>query len=210
MSARMVCSGTRPSRYHSRRAIAQAPGAGDPDAVGAEAQRGGDRLLHGAPESHPLLELQGHVLGHELRVQLRMHHLFDVEVDLLGRPHLDLVLQLLHLGPLAADDDAGPGREDGDAGAVGRALDVDPRDLRVVERRLDVAADLVVLVQQVRVALGGEPARAPRPRGPQPEPDRMRLLTHDYLLPPRAVAARPATVSSLSSMVRWLVRCLMK
>src|SRR5262252_1176259 len=104
---------------------AQAAGAGDPDAVGPQAEGGGDRLLHGAAEGHPLLELQGHVLGHQLRVELGMDHLLDVEVDLLGRACLDLVLELLHLRALAADDDAGPRGEDGDAGAVGRALDVD-------------------------------------------------------------------------------------
>src|SRR5262245_9006749 len=104
---------------------AQAARAGDPDAVGPQAEGGGDRLLHRATEGHPLLELQGHVLRHQLRVELGMDHLLDVEVDLLGRARLDLVLEFLHLGALAADDDAGPRGEDGDAGAVGRALDVD-------------------------------------------------------------------------------------
>src|SRR5215813_185018 len=97
----------------------QPPGAGDPDAVGAEPQRRGDGLLHGAPEGHALLELEGHVLRHQLRVELGMDDLFDVEVDLLGRAHLDLVLELLHLGALPADDDAGARGEDGDAGAIG-------------------------------------------------------------------------------------------
>src|SRR3990172_745675 len=112
MSARIVWSGTRPSRYHSRRAISPPPppprgaGARDPDAVGAEPERGGDRLLHRAAERHPLLELQGHVLGDELRVELRVDDLLDVQVDLLARAHLQLVLQLLDLRPLAADDDA--------------------------------------------------------------------------------------------------------
>src|SRR4030095_7016155 len=124
-----------------------------------------------------------------------MDHLFDVEVDLLGGARLDLVLQLLDLRALAADDDAGPGGEDRDAGAIGRALDVDPRDPRMIERRLDEAADLVVLVQQVRVALGGEPPRAPRARGPQPEPARGCLLGECYLFAPRAAAARGAAVS---------------
>src|SRR6266542_4274554 len=153
-----------------------------------------------------LLELQGHVLGHQLRVQLRVHHLLDVEVDLLGGAALDLVLELLHLGALAADDDARPGRVDRDPGAVGRTLDVDPRDPRVVERGLDEPADLDVLVEQVGIPLGGEPPGAPRARGAQPEPDRMCLLSHGYLCADRS----PGVVSSLSTMVRWLVRCLMK
>src|SRR5262249_54091564 len=45
-------------------------GAGDADPVGAQAQGRGDGLLHGAAEGHPLLELEGDVLGHELGVQL--------------------------------------------------------------------------------------------------------------------------------------------
>src|SRR5438128_5121723 len=49
---------------------AQAPGARDADAVGAQPQRRRHRLLHRPPEGHPLLELQRHVLGHELTVQL--------------------------------------------------------------------------------------------------------------------------------------------
>src|SRR5258708_8700922 len=134
-----------------------------------------------------------------------MDGLLDVEVALLGRARLALVLQRLDLRPLAPDDDAGAGGEDGDARPVGRALDVDPRDSRVVERRLDEAADLVVLVQQVRVPLGGAPARAPRPGGPQPEPDRMRLLAPGYLLTPRAAAAA-AAVASLRPMVTRLDR----
>ena len=87
-------------------AAAQPARAGDPDAVGAEPQRGGDRLLHRPPERHPLLELERHVLGHELGVELGMDHLLDVEVDLLARPRLELVLELLDLGALAPDDDA--------------------------------------------------------------------------------------------------------
>src|SRR3954466_11527431 len=105
-----------------------------------------------------------------------MDDLLDVEVDLLARARLQLVLQLLDLRALAADDDARPRREDRDARAVGRALDVDLRDARVVELVLDEAADLHVLVQQVGVALRREPARRPRPRGAETEADRMRLL----------------------------------
>src|SRR5215470_1930884 len=70
---------------------AQAPGAGDPDAVRAQPERGGYRLLHGAAKRDALLQLQRHVFGHQLRVELRVDHLFDVEVDLLGRARLDLV-----------------------------------------------------------------------------------------------------------------------
>src|SRR3989442_12968746 len=142
--------------------------AGDADAVSAESQGRGDGLLHRAAECHALLELERHVLGDELRVQLGMDDLLDVEVDLLGCPLLQLVLEPLDLRPLAPDDDAGTRGGDGDPRAVDRALDVDARDPRVVELILDVAPDLDVLVQQARVLLGGEPPRAPRPRRGQP------------------------------------------
>src|SRR4026208_995099 len=204
MSARIVWSGTRPSRYHSRRAISPPPSppaqarrvpgeasryrvgrrravaiplaardltaaeparAGDADAIGAEPERGGHGLLHGPPARPALLQLQSPVLGDELGVELGMDDLLDVEVDLLARAHLELVLELLDLGALAADDDAGSGREDRDARPVGRALDVDLRDARVMGRVLDVAADLHVLVQQVGVVLPRKPPRRPRPRG---------------------------------------------
>src|SRR5439155_1595616 len=134
-------------------AAAQPARARDADAVGAQPERGRHRLLHRPPEGHALLQLQRDVLGHELRVQLGVDDLLDVEVDLLPRARLELVLQLLHLGALAADDDAGPRGEDGDPRAVRRALDVDLR------------------------AAGTRRARS---------------------------------ASSLTPMVRWLVRCLMK
>src|SRR3990172_6704336 len=175
MSARRVWSGTRPSRYHSRRAR-------DPDAVRAQPQRALHRLLHRPPERHPLLELQRDVLGHELGVQLRMDHLLDVEVDLLAGPGLQLVLELLDLGALPPDDDPRPGRVNRDPDPVRRALDVDAGDPRVVERLLDVAPDLGVLVEEVRVVLLREPARAPRPGRAQTEPDRVNLLSHYALL----------------------------
>src|SRR5262249_18781964 len=161
---------------------AQAAGACDADAVGAQPQRRGDRLFHRAPERHALLQLEGHVLGHELSVELGMDDLLDVEVDLLLRPRLQLVLEPLHLGTFASDDDPRPRRRHGDPGAIRRALDVDPRDAGVIELILDVAPDLHVLVQEPSVVLGREPARRPRPRGAEAKADRMRLLTH-YLFP---------------------------
>src|SRR5262249_35753217 len=181
-----------------------------------------------------------------------MDDLLDVEVDLLAGADLELVLQLLDLGALAADDDARARRRDRDARAVRRALDVDLRDARVVELVLDEPPDLDVLVQEVRVGLRREPARAPAACDPDPEADRMRFLTHRYFFsfglrpvgaagffPPRAgarravvrraVAARSSRgdgalaragaasgaataplISSLTPIVRWLVRCLIE
>src|SRR3989442_14152651 len=163
-------------------AAAQPARAGDADAVGAQAQRGRHRLLHGAAERDALLQLERDVLGDELRVELRMDDLLDVEVDLLGRARLQLVLQLLDLGALATDDDARPRGEDRDPRAVGRALDVDLRDAGVVELVLDEAPALDVLVQEGGVILRRKPARRPRARAAEAEADRMRLLTHRLFL----------------------------
>jgi hypothetical protein len=44
---------------------------------------------------------------------------------------LDFLLQLVNLGPLPADDDAGAGRVDVDLQLVGRALGFDLRDAGV-------------------------------------------------------------------------------
>jgi len=112
---------TRAARFRRR----PAGRACDPDTVGSQAQGGGHGLLHRPSERDALLELQRDVLGDELRVELGMDDLLDVEVDLLPGPRLQLVLQLLDLGALAADDDAGTRRRDRDARAIGRALDVD-------------------------------------------------------------------------------------
>ena len=77
-----MCSGTRPSRYHSRArdlGAAQAAGRLDADALRAHAHGARDRLLHGAPERDAALELQRDVLGHELRVDVGTAHLVDVD-----------------------------------------------------------------------------------------------------------------------------------
>src|SRR5207249_336025 len=92
-------------------------------------------------------------------------------------------------GALAADDDAGTGRRDRDARAIGRALDVDLRDARVIELVLDEAPDLHVLVQQIRVGLRREPARAPAARHAESEADRMCFLAHRLLFLLRLPAA---------------------
>src|SRR5690606_1033833 len=54
---------------------AQATGAADAHALGAELHRGAERLLHGAAERDAALELRGDVLGHQLGVGLRLPHL---------------------------------------------------------------------------------------------------------------------------------------
>src|SRR5439155_8047630 len=92
----------------------QPAGHADLDALGAEAEGSVDGLAHGAAEGDALLELQRHRFRDELAVELRLQDLLDVDEDLLAGLLLDLLLQLLDLLPLAADDDAGTGGEDRD------------------------------------------------------------------------------------------------
>src|SRR2546421_9909983 len=98
MSARIVCSGTRPSRYHSRRAISAPP------RRPAHAMR-----IPSAPSRRA--EVTAFFMARRNATRFWscsatfsatswMHDLLDVQVDLLARPRLQLVLQLLDLGPL--------------------------------------------------------------------------------------------------------------
>src|SRR3954468_24869610 len=116
-----------------------------------EAQRRFHRLAHRAAERDALFELHRDRFGDELRVELRLLDLLDVDEDLAVGPLLDLLLQLVDLGSLAADDDAGPRGVDVDLQLVGGTLGLDFRDPGVREALLQRAAQHQILVQQLRV-----------------------------------------------------------
>src|SRR6202035_365609 len=81
-----------------------------------------------------------------------------------------------------ADDDAGAGRLDGDAALLVRPLDHDARDRRLLERLVQLRADLHVLVPQRAVlVLARVPARVPGTVDAEPQADRIDLLTHESL-----------------------------
>src|SRR5678815_1375908 len=105
MSARSVCRGSCPCRYHSDRAIS-AP-LSRPDAR-AEPERRLDGFAHRAAERDALFQLLGHGLGDELRIQLRLLNLLNIDEHFAVGPLLDFGFQLLDFRPLAPDDDAGP------------------------------------------------------------------------------------------------------
>ena len=71
------------------------------------AQRGLDCLTHRPPERHALLELHRDRFRDQLRFELRLLDLLDVDEDLAVGPLLDLLLQLVDLRALPSDDDAG-------------------------------------------------------------------------------------------------------
>src|SRR3989454_1154163 len=170
----------------------------DADALRAHAHGARHRLFHGTAERDPPLELEGHVLAHQLRVEVRAPHLVDVEEALLARQLGELLLELLDLGALLPDHDARAGAVDVDLRLVRRALDLDLGDAGVVEALLQEAADLGVLVEQIRVLAPREPARVPVLDHAQAETFGMDFLTHAHASPP---APRASTTT-----VMWLVR----
>ena len=123
------------------------------DAARAEAQRRLDRLAHRAAERDALFELHRHRLADQLRIQLRLLDLLDVDEDLAVGPLLDLLLQLVDFLSLAADDDARARGVDVDLQVARGALDLDHRDAGVLEALLQVLLQRQVLVQQRRVVL---------------------------------------------------------
>src|SRR5258708_13007251 len=78
--------------------------AGHLDAYAARAGAHGahDRLLDGAAEGDALLQLRGHVLGHQLGVHLRVLDLVDGDPDLLAGDPLQLVAPRVDPGALLA------------------------------------------------------------------------------------------------------------
>src|SRR5580765_3779349 len=168
-----------PLRAGDFRAV-QAPRHPDLDPPRPKAQRRFDRLAHRAAERHALLELHRHRFGDELRIELRLLDFLDVDEHFAARPLLDFLLQLVNLGPLPADDDAGAGRVDVDLQLVGRALGFDLRDAGVREALLEVRAQRQLLVQQLGVVAVRVPPRAPRLVESEAESKRMNLLAHGY------------------------------
>src|SRR5579871_5231664 len=158
---------------------AKPAGAVDADALGAETHRRLHRALHRAAERHPALELLGDRFGDQGRVDFRLADFDDVDRHFGVRELRHLLAQLLDIGPLLADDDAGPGGVDIDARLLVRTLDDDLRDRRLLEALRERIADLHVLVQELSVfALARVPARIPGAVDAQAKADRIDLLSH--------------------------------
>jgi hypothetical protein len=107
-----------------------------------------DGALHGAAEGDPALQLLGDVLGHQLRVDLGLAHLDDVQVDVALGHGGDVGAQLLDVGALLADHHARTGGVDRHPALLVRTLDDDARDAGLVQALLQHRAQLHVLVQQ--------------------------------------------------------------
>src|ERR1700722_10207030 len=151
----------------------------DADAAGTQPHRRLHRTLHGAAKGDAALELLGDRFGDQLRVELGLADLDDINDDV-GLGELgDLLAQLLDVGALLADHHAGPRRLNGDAALLVRPLDDDLGDRRLLELLHQLGADLDVLEQQTSIfVLAGVPARIPGAVDAEPQPDRIDLLTH--------------------------------
>src|ERR1700676_3414193 len=127
---------------------AEATRAVDADAAGAQPHGRLHRALHGAPKGDTALELLRDRFSHQLRVELRLPDLDDVDHDI-GIGELgDLLAQLLDVGALLADHHARPRRLDGHAALLVRPLDDDLGHRRLLELLHHFLAVLDVLEQQ--------------------------------------------------------------
>jgi hypothetical protein len=86
----------------------------DPHALGPQTHGRLHGALHGAAESDPALQLLSDVLGDQLRVDLRLAHLDDVQVNVALGHGGDVGAQLLDVCALLADHDARTGGVDRD------------------------------------------------------------------------------------------------
>src|SRR3954471_8020705 len=132
----------------------EATGAGDLDALGAQAHGVLHRALHGAAEHDALLELARDRVGDELRIELGLADLLDVHVHRHAHELLQRRAQALDVLALLADHHARARREDGDARVLRRALDHDAAHGGVRELLLEVFAHLDVLGEHRREILG--------------------------------------------------------
>src|SRR6185369_7323505 len=122
----------------------------------AGAHRAHHRALHGAAEHHALLDLLRDAVGDQLRIELRLADLGDVEAHVAGRQleHLGrLGAQLLDVLALLADHDARTRGLDRDVHALRGALDEHAADRRVGELLLQELAHAEIGVDVLRELL---------------------------------------------------------
>ena len=139
----------------------QASGALHLDALGAGADRAGQRALHRAPERNSVLELLGDRLRDQPRVELGALDLEDVDLDLLAGDPVKVTSKLIDLRARLADHDARPRRVDVDLHLGGVLADRDVRQAGVRQTADDVLADQRVFMQVVREVALVEPVGLP-------------------------------------------------
>src|SRR4029450_10164107 len=161
----------------------EAPRAINADAFGAEAHCRLNRALPGAAERNTPLELLRDRFRNQLRVELGLADLNDIDDDVAVRELGNRLEQFLHLSTLLADHYARAGRVNGHAALLVRPLDDDMRHRCLLELLHQLLADLDVFMEQRTVfRLAGEPARIPGAVDADAQPDRIDFLTHRVLL----------------------------
>src|SRR6266700_2396578 len=115
--------------FHARDfGAAQATRAVDTNAFGAKAHRRLHCALHGAAECDATLELLGDRFGDQSGVELGLADFDDVDDDVGIGDVGDLLAQLVDVGALLADHDAGTRRVNRHPALLVRTLDHDARD----------------------------------------------------------------------------------
>src|ERR1700688_649116 len=161
----------------------------DTNALGAKPHRRLHRALHGAAERNAALELLGDRFGNQRGVELGLADFDDVDDDVGVGDVGNLLAQLVDVGALLADHDAGTRRVDRHPALLVRTFDHDLGDRRLLQFLVQDLADFDILVQQLGVfVLAGEPTGIPRPVDAETQPDWIDLLTHRSL--PRLLSAR--------------------
>src|ERR1700722_12700152 len=136
----------------------------DADTLGAQAHRRLHGALHRAAERDTALELLRNRFGDQRGVKLGLADLDDVDDDVGGRDIGDALAQLVDVGALFADHDAGTRGVDRHAALLVRTLDHDPGDGRLLQLLVQYFADFDILMQQLAVfVLACEPTGIPRP-----------------------------------------------
>src|SRR5665213_1620540 len=179
-------------------AFARPLGAGDLGAVqatggthlhtqGAAAHRAHHGALHRTAEHHALLDLLRNAVGDQLRIQLRLSDLGDVDahiVDVHGQQLRRRLAQLLDVLALLADHDARTRRLDGDVHPFGGTLDQDAAHGSLEQPLVQELPHTEIRVNEQReLLLVGIPLRRPVARDAEANTDRIDLLTHALVLP---------------------------
>src|SRR5882724_8850528 len=169
--------------FHARDfGAAETARAVDTNAFGAKTHRRLHRALHGAAERDAALELLGDRFGDQGGVEFGLADFDDVDDDVGSRDVGNPLAQLVDVGALLADHDAGTRRMDRHAALLVRTLDHDAGDGRLLELLVQDLADLHVLMQQLAVlVLAGEPTGIPRTVDAETQSDWIDFLTHRLL-----------------------------
>src|SRR5258707_8704306 len=182
---------------------AETPRAVDTNAFGAETHRRLHRAFHRAAERDPALELLGDRFGDQGGVELGLADFDDVDDDVGGGDIGNALAQLVDVGALPADHDAGTRRMDRHATLLVRTLDHDPGDRRLLQFLVQHLADFDILMQQLAVfVLAGVPTGIPRPVDAETQSDWIDLLTHRSL-PRPCLSARLDLTNNDRQLREW-------